>query len=440
MGHPPQPTHPILDWLPDLRREIWILAAGQLLLFIGQGFTLVYASIYFVNQLGFSPTQVGVALSSAGITGMVGRFFSGTAIDSEWLGRRRTLLMAAVISALSCFSLAFATTFWLLVLGNLLMGLGLSLYWPATLAVTADLTTSENRAEAFALTQLSNNLGVGLGALLAGQYMALSGNFQVLFVIKGLTYLVFGGVIYIAISETSQTPHTSLRTLAGNWLQALRDSRFTIFLVANIFFAIYGAQISSTLPLYLANFVPGGNTQTGFSEQMISYFFFWHALLKIVLQLPITRRVQLLNHVTPLLIALILWTGGFFMIWLTGVVPVYAVIPALLAFSLIALTEILYAPSAIALVGDLSPVDLRGIYFALESECWAIGFLIGPALGGWALDHPAQMGTNIWLVLISSTAVAGAILISLRQQIMVSGAIGIESLDNRSQRESEIVK
>ena len=60
----------LLTWLPNLRREIWILAAGQLLLFIGQGFTLVYTSIYFVNQLGFSPTQVGLALSSGGVSGI----------------------------------------------------------------------------------------------------------------------------------------------------------------------------------------------------------------------------------------------------------------------------------------------------------------------------------------------------------------------------------
>jgi hypothetical protein len=73
-----------------------------------------------------------------------------------------------------------------------------------------------------------------------------------------------------------------------DWWQALSDRTFIVYLVANLFFTTYGAQLSSTLPLYLANFVPNGNTQTGFSEQWISYFFVWHALLKILFQLPIT--------------------------------------------------------------------------------------------------------------------------------------------------------
>ena len=416
MEQPTQPTHKLLSWLPNLNREIWILAAGQLLLFIGQGFTLVYASIFFVNQLGFSPTQVGLALASSGLSGMVGRFFAGNAIDSR-LGRRGTLLLAAVISACACFALAFAETFTLLIVGNLLLGLGLSLYWPATLAVTADLTTSENRSEAFALTQLSNNLGLGLGALLAGQYIAMDGSYRALFITKGLTYLVFGGVIFGAIAETRQT-HTTLVKLAKNWLKTLRDRQFVTFLMANVFFATFGAQLSSSLPLYLANFVPGGDAQIGFSEQLISYLFFWHALLKIVCQLPITRWAKRISHVSILLVVLILWAGGFVFFWMTGVVSVNALAPALVGFSMVGLAEILYGPAASSLVSDMAPSDQRGIYFSLESECWAVGFLIGPALGGWALDHPATGGANLWLALVSSTGLAGAILIYLRQQML----------------------
>ncbi|NJK61947.1 MAG: MFS transporter [Synechococcaceae cyanobacterium SM2_3_1] len=403
-------------WFPQLSRELWILAAGQFLLFLGQGFTLVYASIYFVNQLGFSATQVGLALSSSGFAGIVGRFLAGNALDAPRLGRRGTLLLAAMLSGIAGFCLAFADTFGLLIAGNVLMGLGISLYWPATLAMTTDLTTTENRTEAFALTRLADNLGLGVGALLAGQYIALSGNYRTLFMGKGVLYLCFGLVIYWAIAETRQT-QTTPRQLVRNWWQALNDRVFLTYLIANIFFTTYAAQLNSTLPLYLANFVPGGNTDTGFSEQLISYLFFWNAFLKIVLQLPLLRWLRQLAHVNILLIALVLWTGGFLFIWITGMVPAHALGSAYATFALIAIAEILYAPSAVALVGEIAPQDLRGIYFSLESECWAIGFLIGPAMGGWALDHPTQMGSNFWLLLLGSTVVAGSILLILRQRL-----------------------
>lgn len=412
----PPATHRLLAWLPNLKREIWILALGQLLLFIGQGFTLVYASIYFVNELGFSPTQVGLALSSGGISGTIGRFWAGNAIDSERFGRRGTLLLAAVISALACFCLAFAHTFFWLIVGNLLLGLGISLYWPATLAVTTDLTNTDNRSEAFALTRLVDNLGLGLGALLAGQYIAMSGSYSALFITKGVAYLLFSIVIYVAIAETREPKLDSSNPLK-DWWQALSDNNFIVYLIANLFFTTYGAQLSSTLPLYLANFVPSGNTQTGFSEQWISYFFVWHALLKIVLQLPITRKVKPISHVAILLIALVLWSGAFFLFWLTGITPTDPLIFTIGAFTLVAIAEILYGPATVSLVGEMSPVYLRGIYFSLESECWAIGFLIGPALGGWALDHPNTVGVNFWLILISSAGVAGVILMFLKHRM-----------------------
>ncbi|MEM9007608.1 MAG: MFS transporter, partial [Cyanobacteria bacterium P01_F01_bin.86] len=86
-------------------------------------------------------------------------------------------------------------------------------------------------------------------------------------------------------------------------------------------------------------------------------------------------------------------------------------------FALIALAEIFYGPTASTLIGDIASEHLRGVYFALDSQCWAIGFLIGPALGGWALDHPDVLGTNIWLALVSSSAIVGTILLLLRGQL-----------------------
>lgn len=412
----------LFAWLPQLRQEIWILAVGQLLLYIGQGFTLVYASIYFVNELGFSPTQVGVALGSSGIAGIAGRVWVGQALDSDRWGRRRTLLLAAVIPALACFCLALADTFVLLVLGNLLLGLGISLYWPANLAMTTDLTTVDNRTEAFALTRLVDNLGLGIGALLAGQYIAMAGSYSVLFILKGVTYLLFGVVIYRAIAETRQ-PSPVPRSGTQGWRQALSHRDLLTYLAANMVFTIYAAQHSSTLPLYLANFIPHGNTATGFSEQWISYFFVWNALLKIGLQLPITRGVRRMNHVVILLIALAFWSGGFLLVWVTGIVPAAAWIAAIAAFTLISLAEILYSPAGVAVVSSLSPDHLRGIYFSLESQCWAIGFMVGPAVGGWALDHPAIVGARLWLWLVAGGGLASGILLLLKQQLADTAAV-----------------
>lgn len=412
--------HRIRAWIATLDRQIWILAAGQLLLFLGQGFTLVYGSIYFVNQLGFSTTQVGFALSASAISGVLGRFIAGNTADSRWMGRKGTLMVAAAISALASLCLGLTQDLSLLVIGNLLMGLGIGLYWPSTLAVITDLTTAETRPDAFAVIRLTDSLGLSLGALLAGQFIALSGNYRALFFTKGAAYLIFMLIILWAISETytpaPEESHPS-KPIGGSWFQALGDRVLLIWLVANVFFTTYEAQIEGTMPMYLANFVPGAGEGSGFGAETISLFFFAYVLLKTMLQLPIARLVKSLNYTTALSISLVLWGAGFVLIWVTGVVSTAAVIPALGAFVLVAVAEVIYLPCSSSLVGDMAPESIRGVYFSLASQCWAIGFFIGPAMGGWALDHPQQLGSTFWLWVALSITLCGAILWILRGKL-----------------------
>lgn len=97
-------------WLPRLNYQIWILAIGRLLSQMGSGFTLFYAPIFFVNQVGLSATLVGLGLGSQSISGVIGRFLGGSLSDGMF-GRKRTVLMSAVVSAIAAFVMAFATNF-----------------------------------------------------------------------------------------------------------------------------------------------------------------------------------------------------------------------------------------------------------------------------------------------------------------------------------------
>lgn len=153
-----------MGFLPRLQHQVWLLALGRLLSQVGTGFTLFYAPIFFVNQVGLSATAVGIGIGSASISGVIGRALGGTFADSKFWGRRRTLLLSAMISAIASFALAIAHDFPTFVLGNLLMGLGTGIYWPATEAVVADLTTPDQRNEAYSITRLSDALGLGIGS------------------------------------------------------------------------------------------------------------------------------------------------------------------------------------------------------------------------------------------------------------------------------------
>lgn len=97
--------------LPHLPYQIWVLALGRFLSEVGTGFILFYTPIFFVNEVGLSSTLVGIALGSASISGVFGRFFGGSLSDSPSWGRRKTLLLSAILSAIADLVLAFSNNF-----------------------------------------------------------------------------------------------------------------------------------------------------------------------------------------------------------------------------------------------------------------------------------------------------------------------------------------
>ncbi|NJL02347.1 MAG: MFS transporter [Spirulinaceae cyanobacterium SM2_1_0] len=394
----------MFSWLPQLSPQVWLLAAGRLLLQVGTGFTLFYAPIVFVNQVGLSATAVGIALGSASVSGMVGRFLGGVFADSPQWGRRRTLLLAALVSALADVVLMLTQNLPTLLLGNLLMGLGIGLYWPATEAAVADLTPIAERNEAFATTRLADSIGLGLGVILGGWLIASGGNFRWLFAADGLSFLVFFGVIYAAIAETYDFSRQATPP-ATNWLQIFRhygqvvtgDRPLALFLAVNVLFTTYIAQIQSSIPLYFSNFVRVSPETLGFAPRAISWLFSAHVIFAALCQLPMARKLNRFSRPHALAISMVLWGIGFVAVWLTGNLGWAALPLATLTLAIFALATVAYTPSASSLVVELAPESQRGLYTSLSSQCWAVGYFIGPPLGGWALDQARWVADGFWL-------------------------------------------
>ncbi len=397
--------------------KVWILAAGRLLSQIGNGFTLFYAPIFFVNQVGLSSTLVGIAIGSGSISGVVGRFLGGQLTDTPGWGRRKTLLASAAVSVLADVALSLTVNFPTLILGNLLMGFGIGMYWPATEAAIIDLIEPEQRNEAFAFTRLADSLGLSLGVTLGGALISNSGNYRSLFVIDGISFAVFFAVIYFAIAETYDFSSQPVSKNAQNgWSLALRDRALRVYVVVSIMFTTYLSQVQSTIPLYFKNFVQVGNTGTGFSEQVISGLFTWHIVFAAVCQLPMAWLLNRYSRIAGLSFSLVLWGVAFILVWVTGNTPDNTLIWAILTLGVMSLGMITYTPIASGLVADLAPKSLRGVYFSISSQCWAVGYFIGPPLGGWALDNP-QFTNYFWLLFAASVLIGMAILQYLNKLI-----------------------
>ncbi len=418
----------LVAWLPALDSRLWILMLGRLLLQTGTGFVLFYAAVFFVNEVGLSPTAVGIGIGSESISGVVGRILGGSLADSPRWGRRKILLISAAVSALADLLLFVSYNFPTFLLGNLLMGLGVGLYWPATEAVVADLAHQEARSEAYALNRLADNVGLGLGIVLGGILVAVTGSYRAMYLIDSLSFLLFLGVIYRAIPETLKRdqPSTPLRQ---GWAIALRDRPLQIFAVANILFTTYLALMNTALPLYLTRFVSATPSQT-FSPTLLSTLFAWYIGLCIFSQIPVVRALHRFSYAQALMLSGAGWLLSFGLIWATGQATAAYTIWAGLALAVAALATVSYTPSASSLVIYLAPESLRGVYLSVNSLCWAAGYFVGPALGGWAMST-RQIADRFWIGALL-TVVGLLVILQILQQQMRQRTVatrGIEGVE-----------
>jgi MFS family permease len=391
--------------LPNLNPQVWLLAAGRLLSQIGTGFTLFYAPIFFVNVVGLSATLVGIGLGSASISGVIGRFVGGSLAD-RW-GRKGTLLLSALIAALGSLALAFAQNFPYFVLANLIAGLGVGIYWPAAEAAVADLSLPEQRNEAFAVTRLADSLGLGLGVVIGGFLIETTGSYPLLFILDAVSFVVFGAVVYATFQEpVSKERDSAQPSVLAGWTLAFKDQRLLVYILVNILFTTYLAQINSTLPLYFKNFA--GNT--GFSTPTISALLTWHLVLAVLCQLPVARFLNQWTRTQALTLSALTFGVGFLFIGAAGVSTVGNLALAVVGLGIFSIALVSYTPAASALVADIAPVSLRGVYLSINSQCWAVGYFLGPLIGGFALDQPRPTADIFWLIMAVSVGLAVVIL------------------------------
>lgn len=388
---------------------------GRLLSQVGTGFVLFYAAVFFVNEVGLSPAAVGFGIGSESITGVVGRVVGGSLSDSPRWGRRKILLISAAISVIADLVLAISYDFPTFLMGNLLMGLGIGLYWPSAEAAVADLTNRSNRNEAYALNRLSDSIGMGLGVVIGGWIIAATGAYRALFILDGISFTVFFAVVFVLIAETLDRNQAETQVLQG-WTIARRDRPLLTFIAANILFTTYLSLINSTLPLYLTRFVSQTPAQT-FSPSVLSSLFAWYIGLCVLCQLPTVRLLNHLENTYILMISAGLWVISFGLVWGMGNANGAYSLWAGGALAVMALATVSYTPAASSLVIGLAPNALRGVYLSINSLCWAGGYFIGPTMGGWAMGESRSVANGFWIGVALSVGVIFVILKSLDRQL-----------------------
>jgi MFS family permease len=239
------------------------LVVGSMIAVMFMGSTIV-TPLYslYAKQFGFSPIVLTLIYAAYVIGNLVSLFFFGGVSDRA--GRRRIVLRAMALAALSTGIYLFATSTPWLVAARVLSGFSIGLGAGTGTAWIAELD-AEDRTRATLVAVVSNFAGLGLGPLISGLLAEYSSR------PLQLPFLIYVGVVaitavFIARSPETVNNHPAPNTTRRNSVAVPRSIRarfiapaitaFTVFSLYGFYFSLApGVLIDS---LHLSNRAIGG--------------------------------------------------------------------------------------------------------------------------------------------------------------------------------------
>jgi MFS family permease len=134
---------------------------------------------------------------------------------------------------------------------------------------------------------------------------------------------------------------------------------------------------------------PYAKNDAGVDEKLIGILWMINSLVVVLAQLPVAKLAEGHRRMQALALMGVIWattmlTVGAAGTWFsaTGAFALMA-----LAVAVFAIGECLHGIVHGPLTADLAPNRLVGRYMAFGSQSWQVGWIIGPAVGGFVLQH-----------------------------------------------------
>jgi MFS family permease len=363
---------------PHLPRDVYVLQAGALVNAFGNGVVLPFLIIYLHNVRGISLGVAGLAAAMQSAVALLSGLVAGTLSDR--LGAKRVMISSLVVMTAAFALMPQIHEPWEAFAIYAVWGAGSGAFWPSQSSLLAGLAPPTARSTAFALQRLAMNLGVAFGGIVAGTIASVAdpGTFTVLFAVNCATF-----VGYIAVLTRVPNPELHPEHARGTWRAVSRDRTFLLYTSLNaVFMAAAMSLMIELLPAYAKNVAH-------VDEREVGVIFALNSLTIVLFQLPLAKAVQGRRRMRGLAVMGVLWAGSLLTVgaageWTTGTAAAVVLGGAAFVF---ALGECLHGAIHAPLGVDLAPPQLVGRYMALSSLSWQVGWIVGPACGGFFLQH-----------------------------------------------------
>ncbi|MCR8644474.1 MFS transporter [Paenibacillus sp. N1-5-1-14] len=343
-----------------------------------------FITVYFGQALGNH--IAGALMTVPPIFSMIGGLIGGGLADR--LGRRPVMLFGAILQTVMFAAFAMSPSPWLDYVAFIGIGIGGSIYRPASAAMVADLVPSEHRRQVFATFTTANNIGAVLGPALGAIFFF---NYrQELLWTCSLVLLLYFIAIYFMIKETlpdaakQNAKPTTIPQLFTEQLKSYRtifqDKIFLVYILAGIFALVAIMQLDLYLPVYIINHVPAQSLFTWNGEAFIlssTEIFGWliglNGLLFVLFVLPVTKWFGKWKERNVFVLSSLLAGVGTFMVGLYTNFWYLVFVTIIFTFG-----ELVRSPVMQSFISNYAPEDARGQYMGADSMQYTIGKFLAP--------------------------------------------------------------
>jgi MFS family permease len=323
----------------------------------------------FAGSLGIPDKTLGFVAAASTVVGILVSFPAATL--SDFVGRRRLLLIAAFVFATAPFGYLFVHSIWSLVLVRVYHGLATAILGPIAMAAVAD-TYSTGRGEKMAWYSSATMVGRFLAPLLGGA-LIMGSNYHWVYLVDGiLGVLALAAALFITFPQKAAAPVVKReKRNIGREIVTIVTHRgiLSTSLVEAVQYFAYGA-VETYLPRYLTE-------NSKFTTLEIGSLFTGQIVV-VALTKPIMGRLSDRHGRVPIIISGLILGGlvtaalSFSLNWFVLIVLI-----GLFGLGLSTVTA-----STSALVADLSRAGNRGSALGLLSTIMDIGQSLGPILTG----------------------------------------------------------
>ncbi len=356
---------------------------------------IIYLTSLIFNKVGLSATEIGLGFTLSAIIGTITRFITGNYLNKN-KNIENPLKISSILGIIASLCLIVSRNSLLYIFGQSLVGAAAGIYWPTAEFAVPYLCFPINTKKAYALVRSSEALGTFLGVFsgsLLNSLIYFKTNFIndifcliiIISLISNKKEIIKKNLNYFKINNAKEISITK-----NNW------HKNTIIIFTSIILLTTCLALNQViLPL---DFVKRGIFKDSLSETITSYIISAQLILLFIMQWPIGNWLSKKERFFGIKFSLVNFGISTFLLFISNYFQTNGIYIMLIAIIFSSIGATSFLPTSSDIVFKIAPPNKKGLATALLSQCFALGYLLGPLISGRILDYYGTT-SRLWILI-----------------------------------------